>query len=311
MVEKQRKELIGFAQTARGLDDYNKLKLILFAAGTKPATFVQLKIEPKNIDDKEHFERHLKNCRIPFLVGRPKAFEEIVGIRGNAVKWRIKGSWYGYDLFKDNRHLDLFQKYLALVKRQKHSQADRISGKLYDYPKCCIEHYIKEHSLAFLRRNYSHYSYYKHLHDVERAFPLVMHTPCSPKCAASRRLNAKYAAAVRKSAPKFWKLFSGVKKMQAKVIVDAESELLQDVVYNIRSTAPVFPVKDGHEYSLITLKPLDSHYYILSHLTKKCIERGTVFPAEIRMRFTYADIRLGKPEKTIKGLHHERKFALP
>lgn len=310
-MDKERKQLIDFAQTAKGLDDYSKTKLILFAAGVKPATFIALKIDPKNLDEKEHFERHLKNCRIPFLAGSARAYEEIIAIKGNAVKWKIRGSWYGYDLFDGNKSFREFQQYITLVKNQRHAQSDRVSGKLYDYPKCCIEHYIKEHDLKFLRKNYTHYSYYKHLHDVERAFPLVMHTPCSGKCAASRKINAKYAAALKKCAPKFWKQFSAVKKWNTDVIADTESELLQDVVYNIRSTAPVFPVKDGHEYSLITLKPLDSHYYILSYLTKKSISRGTILPAKITTRFTYADVKLGKPKKVIKDLHHERKFVIP
>jgi len=161
-LDKQRKYLIDFAQRAQGLDDYNRLKLILFATGVKPCTYVQLKINPKNLDEKAHFERHLKEERIPFLVSRPKAYEEIVAIRGNAIKWKIMGTWYGYDLFDGDKSFRLFQKYLKLVKKQRHAEADRTSGELYDYPKCCIEHYIKEHGLAFLRKNYTHYSYYKH-----------------------------------------------------------------------------------------------------------------------------------------------------
>ncbi len=296
-MDKQRKRLVEFAQAAKGFDGYNMLKLILFAAGAKPATFVQLKISPENLDEKAHFEKHLKAGRVPFLVSRPKAYEEIVAIKGNAVKWRILGTWFGYDLFDGNRSFDNFRKYLALV--------------LYDYPACCITHYIKEHDLKFLRKNYTHYAYYKHLHSVERKYPLVMHTPCSTKCRATGRMNAEYARTIRNSAPKFWKSFTNVKKQKADVIVGSESELLQDVVYNIRSTAPVFPAKDGHEYNLITMKPIAGHYYMISHLTKKSIEKGTVLPAAINMKFDYADVKLGKPKKVIKNLHHERKFVIP
>ena len=310
-MDKQRKRLVEFAQAAKGFDGYNRLKLILFAAGAKPATFVQLKISPENLDEKAHFEKHLKAGRVPFLVSRPKAYEEIVAIKGNAVKWSIQGTWFGYDLFDGNRSFDNFRKYLALVKKQKHAQADRLSGKLYDYPKCCISHYIQEHNLKFLRKNYTHYSYYRHLHAVERKFPLAMHTPCSTKCRATGRMNAEYARTIRNSAPKFWKSFTAVKKQKADVIVGSESELLQDVVYNIRSTAPVFPAKDGHEYNLITMKPIMGHYYIISHLAKKSIEKGTVLPAAINMKFDYADVKLGKPKKVIKDLHHERKFVIP
>ncbi len=310
-MDRQRKYLVDFAQRAEGLDDYNRLKLILFATGTKPATYVQLKINPRNIEEKQHFEKHLKAGRIPFLVSRPKAYEEIIAIKGNAIKWKIMGTWYGYDLFAGDKSFRLFQKYQNLIKKQKHTQADRISGRLYDYPQCCVEHYIKEHNLAFLRKNYTHFSYYQHLHAVERAFPLVMHTPCSTKCKATRKLNSKYAKALKKYAPKFWKQLSSAKKFRTDVVISSESELLQDVVYNITSTAPVFPVKEGHEYNLITTKPIEGHYYMISYLTKKSIEKGTVLPAAIKKKFDYADIKLGKPKKVIRDLHHERKFVIP
>jgi hypothetical protein len=310
MVDNKRKALIDFAQTAKGLDDCSKLKLILFAAGAKPATFFALKISPKNLDDKEHLERHLKQCRIPFLVSRPKSYEEITAIKGNAIKWEMTGTWYGYDLFKDNKQLDMFQKYLELSRHQKHAQSDRLGGKLYDYPQCCVEHYLKEHNLAFLKKNYTHYTYYQHLHDVERAFPLVMHTPCSTKCAASKKLNAKYATVLKKAAPRFWKEFSAVKNYSMDVVIDSESEILQDILYRLASVKQVFPVKDGHEYSVITLKPVRGHYYIYSALSKECMCRGTVMNAKARVQFTYADVKLGKPKKIISNLHHERKFVV-
>jgi hypothetical protein len=310
MVDKQRKALIDFAQTAKGLDDSSKLKLILFAAGAKPATFFALKIDPKNLDEKEHLERHLKDCRIPFLTGRPKSYEEITAIKGNAVKWKMMGTWYGYDLFRDNRHLDLFQEYLELMRNQKHEKSDIVGGKLYDYPSCCVKHYIKEHDLKFLRKNYTHFSYYQHLHAVEKQFPLLIHTPCSTKCKASKKMNAKYAAVLKKAAPKFWKAFSAVKNYSMDVVVDSESELLQDVLYKLASVKQVFPVKDGHEYSVITLKQIGGHYYMYSVLSKECLRRGAVLNAKAKVQFNYAEVKLGKPKKVINNLHHERKFVV-
>ena len=300
-----------FAQTAKGLDNPAKLKLILLAAGAKPATFFALKITPDNLGEKTHLERHLRENGLSFIAGKARAYEEITGMVGNAVRWTIKGSWYGYDVFADKAHALLFKKYLALLSRQKHEQADRVAGKLYAYPACCVEHYVREHNLAFLRKNYTHYSYYKHLHDRERAFPFLQHTTCSTTCAKSKKLNAQHAAAARKHAQKFFKDFSAVKRFSAEVAVDSESVLPQDVVYGIRSTAPVFPVKDGHEYSLLTLKQLRGHYYLLAHLTKAAYARGTVLPAKITMRYNYADAAFGKPRRVIKNLHHERHFVLP
>jgi hypothetical protein len=310
-MDEQRKELIHFAQSAQGLDDGAKLKLILVAAGVKPATFFALKINPKNLDEKAHLERHLRSCRIIFSVGRPRAYEEIVAIKGNAVQWKINGSWYGYDIFKDKKHQQLFKRYVSLVKRQRHEQADRVSGKLYDYPRCCIEQYIKEHDTAFFLRTYTHYSYFKHVHDLERAFPLVMHTPCSTACAATKRMHDRYAAALKGSAPAFWKSYAAIKKHAIDVVVDSDSEILQDRFYGRTNQLPVFLSKDGYEYVLLTLRPVEKHYYLLSHLTKQKLERGTVFPATVTMQYRHANVTLGKPKRVIKNLHHERHFVIP
>jgi hypothetical protein len=304
-------ELIHFVQSAKGLDNPAKLKLILLVAGAKPATFFALKITPENLGEKAHLEHHLRACGLLFSVGRARAYEEITGMTGNAVKWSIRGSWYGYDVFKDKKHAQLFKQYLALLAKQKHVEADRVAGKLYAYPSCCVGQYIQEHDLAFLRKNYTHYSYYKRLRDCERVFPFIQHMACSVKCAKSKKLNAQYAAALKKRAPKFFREFSRSKKFSCEVVVDSESVLLQDVVYGIRSTASVFPVRDGHEYSLLTMKKLQGHYYLLAHLTKETLVRGTVLPAKITMRHGYADAVLGKPKRVIKNLHHERHFALP
>ncbi len=302
----QTAQLLDFAQTARGLDDSARLKLMLLASGAKPATFFALKITAKNLDEKEHLERHLRACNLIFTAGKPRAYEEISAIRGNTITWKMQGTWYGYDAFKNQQHARLFNDYVDLVRNQKHAQADRIAGKLYDYPPCCVEHYIKEHDIAYVRRHYTHYSYYKHVHDIERAFPLLQHTACTAKCAASRKMNARYASALKKSAPKFWKQFSKPKKISADVVVDTESEFLQD-----NSAKQVFASKDGHEYTLITLKPAQEHHYLVSHLTKKTLARGTVLPATITRRYNYADVKLGKPKRRITGLHHERHFVLP
>jgi hypothetical protein len=300
-MNKARQQLIDFAEKAKGLDDSSRLKLILVASGAKPATFFPLKINPRNLDEKSHLEKHLRAAGLIFSAGKARGYEEIVGVRDNAVLWKLNGTWYGYDVFKDKKHRQQFKKYVGLVKRQQHETADRISGTLYDYPPCCVEHYVKEHDAGYLRKKYTHYSYYKHLHDIERAFPLVMHTACSTKCAKTRRLNNNYAAALRKNAPGFWKRFSAVKKFSSDVIADTESELVRD-------GSSVFRHKDGHEYTLITLKPLDRHHYLLAHLSKKAIPRGTVLPAQVIKQYGYADVSLGKPKRVIKDLHHERHF---
>ena len=130
-MNKQNKELIHFVQSAKGLDNQSKIKLILLAAGAKPATFAPLKINPNNLGEKAHLEKHLQACNFIFGVGKPKAYEEITHIKGNAIIWRIKGSWYGHDVFANKKYFMLFHKYVSLLKKQKHAQADLLAGKLY------------------------------------------------------------------------------------------------------------------------------------------------------------------------------------
>lgn len=310
-MNKASQELARFAQTARGLDNTARLKLILFAIGKKQATFFPLKITPENLDEKEHLEKHLRESKTLFIVGRPRAYEEITGIKGNAVQWQIKGTWYGYDVFADKKKLEEFNKYMTAVRRQQHKKSDRLAGRLYNYPKCCTEHYIKEHDLEFLRKNYTNYSYYKHLHDIEKAFPLVQHTACSAKCSATRRMNKQFALALKKHAPKFWKTFSAKRTYNTSIIVDTASELTEDIAYGIRSTKPVFKTTNGGDYALITMKPVEGHRLIISHLSRKRLERGTVFPAHVTLQYATANVKLGKPKKQIKNLHHERHFVLP
>jgi hypothetical protein len=152
-----------------------------------------------------------------------------------------------------------------------------------------------------LRARYTQYSYYARLHEVERAFPFLQHTACTARCAFSRKMNELYGRAVQIVAPKFLKRFSAVKAYKTEVVVDNESEAGENV----------FPGKDGHEYTVVTLKPIAGHYYLLAHLTRKSFARGTVVPASIRMRYNYADVSLGRPRRIIKNLHHERHFILP
>ena len=300
-MNEQQKQLIDFVERAAGLDDAAKLRLILVAAGVKPATFVALKITPQNLDEKAHFEKHLRASGFVFEAGKPRAYEQIAAVKGNAIQWRINGSWYGYDVFADRDRQRLFRQYVSLVRRQRHADADRVAGQLYDYPQCCTEQYASEHDPDVLRRHYTHYSYYARLHEVERAFPFVQHTACSKRCAFSRKMNELYGRAVQIVAPKFLKRFSEARTYRTDVVIDNESEVGEDV----------FPGRDGHEYTAVTLKPIAGHYYLLAHLTKKSFARGTVVPATVRMRYNYADVSLGRPKRIIKNLHHERHFVLP
>jgi hypothetical protein len=85
--------LIDLIERCSCFDDPSKLKLILFAAGVKPSTFVPLKITPKNLGDKSHFERHLRENDFLFKVDDPNSFEEISTIKNNKIIWAMHFIW--------------------------------------------------------------------------------------------------------------------------------------------------------------------------------------------------------------------------
>lgn len=298
------KELAYFAENAKGLEADGRLKLVLFSAGLKPATFVALKIDSKNMDEKGRIEHHLPLANI----SKPKGFEEITKIKGNKVYWEFKGIWFGYDIFKDKKTKKLFEKYIALVKKQKHKQADLIAGKIYGYPACCIKQFIKEHDKNYVRKRYTHYTYYKKLRDCEKKFPFIQHTACSTKCKASAKLNAKYTKAVKKLAPKFYKNFTAKKIHQTGLIVDTESRLRLKPIEK-----PVWQdyELDGHEYSMVSLKPFEGHHYLYGYLTKEKLNRGALFSGKSIRQHNFAEIKLGKQKKSFKTVIHYRKFAKP
>jgi len=293
--------LIRFAEIAKGFDDSEKLKLILFASGVKDSTYVVLKVDPDNLSEKYRFEKRLDDLGVVFVASRPKAYEVIDKISKNKVIWKIKGVWIGYDLFHNQTGLKQFKKYVSDVRKHKHKDADKIGGKLYGYPACCIKQYIKESNKDYLKKNYTYYQYYKKLHDVERKFPFLMHTACTTSCKESRKLNTKYKNAVKKHAPYFFKKFSAKKTYATDLIVDVPS----DIFKNGRS---IWPSKTAFEYTVIAKKPYNKHYYLYTHLTKKFYDFGTVIDSKVTMQYRYADIKIKKVKKEIKNLMHIRKF---
>ena len=293
--------LVRFAEIAKGFDDYERLKLILFASGAKASTYVVLKVDSTNLSEKYRFEKRLNDLGVVFVESRMRAFEEIDRIVRNKIIWKIAGVWVGYDLFHDKKSLALFKKYVTDVRKQKHKKADLLGGKLYSYPKCCIKQYLKEQDMSYLKKNFSYYSYYKRLHDVERKFPFLMHTACKVNCRDSAKLNTKYKNAVKKYAPYFYKKFSKKKVHNTDLIVDAPS----DIIHNGRS---IWPVKNALEYSVIAKKKFEGHYYIYTHLTRKFYDFGAVLNAQVSMQYDYADIKVKGVKKEIRNLMHIRKF---
>ncbi len=300
----KRQLLIDFIEKTDSFDNISKLKLILFATGVKPNTFVALKITSRNIQDKFHFERHLIENGIVYVVSRPKSFEEISSVTGNKVVWRMKGVWYGYDLFKNEKNKKAFNRYVQLLRRRRHRKADILAGKIYGYPVCCIRQYIKEHNREYLKRRYTYYEYYKRLKDSDKKFTFLNHTACSVTCNPSTQLNKKYAATVRKNAKRFWKEYIKKKKYNTDLLVDGMSDVYADKF----ERKSIWSVKDGYEYALIAKKPYKGHYYMYSYLTKKLYEKGTVLNGTVKMQYNHAEIKIKSVKGVVKKLHHERRI---
>ncbi|MBD3304336.1 hypothetical protein GF343_04260 [Candidatus Woesearchaeota archaeon] len=295
--------LIRFAEIAKGFDDYERLKLVLFASGVKPATYVILKVDPNNLTEKYRFEKRLKDLGVVFVESRMRSYEVIDRIVRNRIHWKIQGVWIGYDLFKSKEELKMFRSYVAAVRKQNHAKADKLGGKLYDYPACCVSEYIKEQNTGYLKKKFTYYQYYKRLHDSERKYPFVMHTPCNSSCKKTAKLNTKYRNAVKKFAPYFYKKFSSRKVYDTDLIVDAPS----DIFVNENS---VWPSKKALEYSVIAKKKYEGRNYIYTFLSRKFYDTGAVLDAMVTMQYRYADIKVKKVKKELKDLRHIRKFLV-
>lgn len=290
-------DLITFAEKTKALDATDKLKLILFAAGVKPATYIRLKIN-KNLHDKHKFEDLLKKHGSFFLASKAKGYEEIQKIEGNAVKWHYNGLWYGYDLFHTTEKFQQFQQYKRLLREQKHTQADKVAGNLYDYPESAVKAFIEHHNKKTLAKKYTYYQYYKRLHEIDRAFPFITHLPASPKNPESKKQNELYKKTVKKHAPGFYKEYTKKRTYKVPVIVDVES------------TVPgIWKQRKAHDYVVITSKPVEGKYWLISWLTRKNYKRGTILDAKVTMQYDYATIDAKKELGRLTNLHHERHFT--
>ena len=300
----ERELLVRFAESARGFDVLHKLKLVLFAVGVKPNAYIVLKVNSKNLEEKAHFENHLLKNNVLFKVGKPKSFEEIVQVKDNVVKWEMCGVWYGYDLFRDKASVKLFQQYKSLLRLQKHAEADKIAGRLYGYPFCCVEEYWKEHDVEYLRSKFDYCSFYERSRMLDKRFPFVFHYACSKNCSASAKLNKKHSFAIKKHASKLWGEFSEKKTFTADVLVDAESDVFDD---NAKS---LWPMRDCHEYSLVSAHSVDGHFYLFTVLVKSLIPRGSIAFARISLRHNFADVELLCLKDFVGEVQHYRKFLV-
>ncbi len=296
--------LIDFIEKCSCFDEADKLKLILFASGAKPSTFVALKITPQNLGDKFHFEKHLREKGFLFSVSFPKSFEEISAVKENKIIWSIKGTWYGYDLFRSERYKEVFRDYMHQLRKQNHEKADISAGVLYGYPTCCIKNFIKEHDLDFVKKEYTYYKYYKKIRDARKKFPFVFHTTCSLNCRETAKLNSFYRSVVKKYALKFFREFAKKKSFNADFIVESENN-----IKNPDGTG-LWIDKDAHNYTLITKKPINRHYYLFPFLTRNAYARGSLLSGKITIQAGQAEVRIKKFRRIVPNLMHIRKFKL-
>lgn len=293
MVDKQ---FLRFIERSKAFDNTAKLKLILFLSRQKPSTYIQLKITD-NTHDKHTFENFLRKNKKLFQASKAKGFEQIKGVIGNKVIWGFDGIWHGYDLFHDEAFESAFNTYVRFVKEQRHDEADELGSQLYGYPSCCMKAFKEGHNLKKLGKKYSYYSYYKMLHDFDKKFPFITHTPCSLKCRETIKINNANKKTVKQLTPLFYKEFSSKKTYRVPAIVDTENDI------------GAWKKKNAHDYLLITRQPISGHFYLLSWLTKKTYPRGTMLDVSITVQYDFATIKVNQEIGKLTGLHHERKFT--
>lgn len=288
-------DLISFCETTAAFDNNSKLKVLLFASGAKPNTYVHLRIT-NNLHDKHRFEHLLRKNKILFSVSRPKGFEEITSVSHDRAVWEIAGVWFGYDLFKDAAAKKNFEKAVELVKKRKHSEADVMLGKHYGYPSCCVARFIEEHDPKMIAKKYTALDYYGRLHKLDATFPFLTHTPCTTNCAVSLTLNKMYEKTLAREAPTFYRAYSTPRTYRLNIVVDEENDIVP------------FKHPNARDYTVITMEKLEGHYQLISWLAREQLPRGTVLPAKITLKYDYAVIAASTIIKTGNGFHHERHF---
>lgn len=294
--------LVDFIENSSSFDNVARLKALLVACGVKPATFIHFRVTPKNLDDKRHFEKHLRELGILFRVSRPKGFEEIRSVRGGTVSWAFKGIWYGYDLFRDKKTLEKFKKYKSLIRQRREKDAAVVGGEVYGYPKCCVKAFIRELDVRSVAKKFSYGKYFRRLHQSDRKFPFIQHLPCSQRCAVSERLNKRYRDALRKCAPSFYRSFTKKTIIKVPLLVNFENDLLY-------RGGSVWSERKYHDYTAITHDRVDDKYYLVSFLTKDELLEGDLITAELTFQYNSVSVRPGRKLKHFKDVIHKRRMA--
>lgn len=296
-MNKEHQHLARFAEKSDAFEPASKRNILLFLAGAKPNLYAQMKISA-NLHDRHEFERLLRLNNIPFIVSKPRGYEEITAIKGNKAVWKFKGTWYGYDIFRSLHDKKEFEKYLRLLKQKKHKQADLLAGELYGYPKCCVDEYIRSHDEDYLRKRYTYSEYFTKLHSSDLKFPFISFTPGSLHCPYAIAMNRAYGLALKRISPRFYKQYTAEKKYKTTLIIDFENDF------------GIWKQKDGHDYVAITKNKINGHHFLISFLSKKPYARGTIIDADVTLKHNIATVKLGKRKGHIPDFYHERRFTV-
>ncbi len=297
-------ELYRFVEQSRGFDIRDKIKLVLFFVGVKRNAFVRLKIHELSLGEKWRFEQLLQKQSILFSAGREKSYEKIKKIAGNKIIWGLAGTWIGYDLFGNVGDKKKFVQYLALVKKGKHDEANRLAGALYGYPGCDIAYFLKEEkSPPLIRKRHSCYGYYLQQRLLDVRFPWVFHRAHALGCKKTAKMNKTYRDTLQKYAPGLLAQYAKERTFKTDIILMGESDVLH-------KGKTIWPKKDGREYGVVTARPLEGKYWLLPFLTKKRHQKGQVLEARVALRYNYATIKVIKEKRAIKGMEYKRKLPL-
>lgn len=297
------KILINFAILSRGFSAKDKIKLILFALGLKPAASVYLRITPTNLEEAFQFEHALRLTKIIYSRGREKSFEEVRQIKGNKIIWNPAGLWVDYDLFHTYTQKKQFDEYRQLWQHgEQRTKMNRIAGKLYGYPACCIAQYNKETG-SHIKKKYDYYAFYKKMHEIDKRFPLLAYTPCSLSCKKSKEAQKVFASAIKKASPSFWHHVQEVSVYQTDAIIESENDIIND-------GKSIWSQRKGHDYVILSTTPHDGKYWFYTVLSKKEYLKGTVLSATIKHHSTHGEVILGKEKEMLHDLQHERNLPL-
>lgn len=270
--------LAGFIGSAKCLEDQDRIHLLALIADLKPAASVVLHITPQNLDEKYHFENHLAQRHIVFVVSKPRTFERITNVRNDVVRWHDAGVYYEYHVARSKT---------ALIAAKKRNE--------YGYPQCCVtafHHHLKQPPLtprAATQR-------VRFIHNVRKRYPFITYIPHAMGCSTTQKLNERYSSAIKRLASTFWARYLRGERYRAKLLVLDDDFTTGHFV--------------GHHYHLVSLAPARRKYYQHELITTCAYPIGTTLDATIRIGGQSETIKVARAHPRRTRIIHLRKHPL-